>query len=108
MSSISGGFQIALYVLRPFWVFTVFDAGPEFCQQSEIYNGLLTEKHFCHFHGITKNGNIKRKSRVQKLANCNLRCLPGKLDVNGRHSMLSYLSSLPSSVLRSLHTEAIK
>ena len=25
---------------------TVFGAGPEFCKQSGIYNGLITEQHF--------------------------------------------------------------
>ena len=45
---------------------------------------------------------------VQKLANCTLRDLATKLDVHGRHCMLSYLSSLPISVLRSLDTEANK
>ena len=45
---------------------------------------------------------VKRKSRVQKLANCTLRDLATKLDVHGRHYMLSYLSSLPISVLHSL------
>ena len=37
-----------------------------------------------------------------------LRDLATKLDVHGRHCMLSYLSSLPISVLRSLDTEANK
>ena len=32
---------------------------------------------------------------VFKLANCTLRDLAAKLDVHGRHCMLSYLSSLP-------------
>ena len=59
-------------------------------------------------HGIKKNGNCKRKSRVQKLANCTLRDLATKLDVHGRNCMLSYLSSLPISVLRSLDAEATK
>ena len=40
--------------------------------------------------------------------NCTLRDLATKLDVHGRHCMLSYLSSLPISVLRSLDTEANK
>ena len=34
MFSISGGFQTAVYVLRPLLVSTVFGAGPEFCEQS--------------------------------------------------------------------------
>ena len=71
---------------------------------------LLLEfcKRTARSHGINKNGNCKRKSRVQKLANCTLRDLATKLDVHGRHCMLSYLSSLPISVLRSLDTEADK
>ena len=59
-------------------------------------------------YGIKKNGNCERKSRVQKLANCTLRDLAAKLDVHGRHCMLSYLSSLPISILHSLDTEANK
>ena len=57
---------------------------------------------------LRKNGNCKRKSRVQKLAKCTLRDLATKLDIHGRHCMLSYLSSLPILVLRSLDTEANK
>ena len=57
-------------------------------------------------HGIGRNGDCKRKSRVQKLVNCTLRDLATKLDVHGRHCMLSYLSSLPVSVLRGLDAGA--
>ena len=46
MSSISGGFQTAVFVLRPLWMSAVFGAGLEFCEQSGIYNGLMTEQHF--------------------------------------------------------------
>ena len=45
MSSISGGFQTAVYILGPLWESTVFGAGPEFCEQSGIYNGLMMEQH---------------------------------------------------------------
>ena len=45
MSAISGGFKIVVYVLGPLWVSTLFGAGPEFCEQSGIYNGLMTEQH---------------------------------------------------------------
>ena len=69
---------------------------------------LEFRKRTARSHGIKKNGNCKRKSRVQKLSNCTLRDLDTKLDVRGRHCMLSYLSSLPISVLRSLDTEANK
>ena len=45
-------------------------------------------------HGVKQNGKCKRKSRVQKLANCTVRDLPAKLDIYGRHCMFSYLCSL--------------
>ena len=46
MSSISGGFQTAVYILGPLWVSTVLGAEHEFCEQSGIYNGLMTEHAF--------------------------------------------------------------
>ena len=69
---------------------------------------LEFRKRTARLHGIKKNGNRKRKSRIQKLPNCTLRDLATKLDVLGRHCRLSYLSSLPILVLRSLDTEANK
>ena len=74
----------------------------------DVFSLLEFRKRKTRSHGIKKNGNCKRKSRVQKLANCTLRDLATKLDVHGRHCMLSYLSSSPISVLRSLGTEANK
>ena len=74
----------------------------------DVFSLLEFRKRTARSHGIKKNGNCKRKSHVQKLANCTLRDLATKLDVHGRHCMLSYLSSLPISVLRSLDTEANK
>ena len=74
----------------------------------DVFSLLEFRKRTAGSQGIKKNGNCKRKSRVQKLANCTLRDLATKLDVHGRHCMLSYLSSLPISVLRSLDTEANK
>ena len=64
----------------------------------DVFSLLEFRKRTARSHGIKKNGNCKRKSRVQKLANCTLRDLATKLDVHGRHCMLSYLSSLPISV----------
>ena len=64
----------------------------------DVFSLLEFRKRTARSHGIKKNGNCKRKSRVQKLANCTLRDLAAKLDVHGRHYMLSYLSSLPISV----------
>ena len=75
----------------------------------DVFSLLEFRKRTARSHGIKKkNGNCKRKSRVQKLADCTLRDLAGKLDVHGRHSMLLFLSSLPISVLHSLDTEANK
>ena len=74
----------------------------------DVFSLLEFGKRTARLHGIKKNGKCKRKSRVQKLANCTLRDLAGILDVRGQHSMLSYLNSLPVSVLRRLDTEANK
>ena len=60
----------------------------------DVFSLLEFRKRTARSYGIKKNGNCKRKSRVQKLANCTLRDLATKLDVHGRHCMLSYLSSL--------------
>ena len=58
----------------------------------DVFCLLGFRKHIARSHGIKKNGNCKRKSRVQKLAaNCTLRDPAAKLDVHGRHSMRLYL-----------------
>ena len=74
----------------------------------DVFSLLEFRKRTARSHGIKKNGNCKHKSRILKLANCTLRDLAGQFDVHGRHSMLSYLSPLPISVLCSLDTEANK
>ena len=74
----------------------------------DVFSLLEFRKRTARSHGIKKNGNCKGKSRVQKLANCTLRDLAGKPHVHGRHSMLSFLSSLPMLVLPSLDTEVNK
>ena len=51
----------------------------------DVFSLLEFGKRTARSHGIKKNGNCKRKSRVQKLANCTLRDLAAKLDVHGRH-----------------------
>ena len=55
----------------------------------DVFSLLEFRKRKARSHGIKKNGNCKRKSRVQKLANCTLRDLAIKLDVHSRHCMLS-------------------
>ena len=57
-------------------------------------------------HGIRKKGNDKRKRCAAMKLNTSLNDLAVKLRIYGRHPMLSYLSSLPNAVLRSLDTEA--
>ena len=57
-------------------------------------------------HGIRKKGNDKRKRCATMKLNTSLNVLAVKLRIHGRHPMLSYLSSLPIAVLRSLDTEA--
>ena len=57
-------------------------------------------------HGIRKKGNDKRKRCATMKLYTSLNDLAVKLRIHGRHPMLSYLSSLPISVLRSLDTEA--
>ena len=59
----------------------------------DVFSFLEFRKRTARSHGIKENGNCKRKDRIQKLTNCTLRDLAAKLDVHGRHCMLSYLSS---------------
>ena len=74
----------------------------------DVFSLLEFHKRTARSHGIKKNENCKLKSCAQNLANCTLSDLARIFDVHGRHSMLSYLSSLPISVLHSLDTEANK
>ena len=57
-------------------------------------------KRIARSHVMKEKRNCKSINRVQKFAKCTLRDLAGILDIHGRHSMLSYLSSLPISVLQ--------
>ena len=59
-------------------------------------------------HGIRKKGNGKRNKAAVKRSNTSLKNLSNVFEVHGRHSMLSFLSSLPFSVLRILDTEVNK
>ena len=55
----------------------------------DVFSLLEIRKRTARSHGIKKNGNCKRKSRVQNLGRCTLRDLAAILDVHGRHSVLS-------------------
>ena len=69
---------------------------------------LTGQKRKSRSHGIRKKGNGKRKKRAVKRSNTSLQDLSKVLEDHGRHSVLSFLSSLPISVFRILDTEANK
>ena len=75
-----------------------------------VFSPLEIRKCKSRSHGIRKKGNCKRKKRGVKRSNTSLKDLSKVLEDHGRHSMLSFLSSLPTciSVLRILDTEANK
>ena len=72
----------------------------------DVLTLLESHKRKSRSHGIRKRGNDKRKRCAAMKLNISLNDLAAKLREHGRHSMLSYLSSLPIAVLRSLDTEA--
>ena len=74
----------------------------------DVFSLLEIRKRKSRSHGIRKKGNGKRKKRAVKRSNTSLKDLSKELEDHGRHSMLSFLSSLPISVLRILDTEANK
>ena len=53
-------------------------------------------------HGKRKNGNIKCKICTEKRLNTSLKDLSLALNNHCRHSLFSFLSSFPISVLRNL------
>lgn len=77
-------------------------------QDFDVFSLLEFRKRNARSHGLRKNGNLKRKKQAKMRENIKLNDLASKLEVHGRHSMLSFLSSLPISVLRNLDTEANK
>ena len=74
----------------------------------DVFSLLEIRKRKSRSHGIRKKGNGKRKKRAVKRSNTSFKDLSKVLEDHGRHSMLSFLSSLPISVLRILDTEANK
>ena len=59
-------------------------------------------------HGKCKNANNMRKTCAEKRIKTSLKDLSIALNNHGRHGLLSFLSSLPISVLRNLELEANK
>ena len=74
----------------------------------DVFSLLEIRKRKSRSHGIRKKGNDNGKRRAVKRSNTSLKNLSKVLEDHGRHSMLSFLSSLPISVLRMLDTEATK
>ena len=70
-----------------------------------MYLHFQSRKRKSRSHGIRKKGNDKRKQCAAMKLNTSLNDLAVKLRIDGRHPMLSYLSSLPIAVLRSLDTD---
>ena len=58
----------------------------------DVFSLLEFRKRTARSHGIKKNGNCKRRIRVQMLANCTLRDLATKLDVHGRHFIFKFIT----------------
>ena len=74
----------------------------------DFFSLLEIRKRKSRSHGIREKGNSKRKKRAVKRSNTSLKELSKVLEDHSRHSILSFLSSLPVSVLRILDTEANK
>ena len=74
----------------------------------DVFSLFEIRKRKSRSHDIRKKGNGKRKKRAVKRSNTSLKDLSKVLEDHGRHSMLSFLSSLLISVLRILDTEANK
>ena len=64
----------------------------------DVFSLLEIRKRKSRSHSIRKKGNVKRKKRTVKRSNISLKDLSKVLEDHGRHSMLSFLSSLPISV----------
>ena len=73
-----------------------------------MFSFFEIRKHKSRSHSLRKKGNDKRKKCTVKRSNTSLKDLSKDLEDHGRHSMLSFLSSLSISLLRVLDTEANK
>ena len=74
----------------------------------DVFSLLEIRKRKFRSHGIRKKGNGTRKKRAVKKSNTSLKDFSKVLEDHGRHSMLSFLNSLPVSALHILDTEANK
>ena len=74
----------------------------------DVFSLLEFRKRKSRSHELRQKRNKKRKMRAVEKTNTSLKDLSQELKGNGRHSMLSFLNSLPMSVLCVLETEANK
>lgn len=74
----------------------------------DVFSLLEIRKRKSRSHGKRQKGNDKRKRCAAQKSNTSLYDLSTKLRDQGRHAMLSLLSSLPIPVLRILDIEANK
>ena len=72
----------------------------------DVFSLLECKKRKRRSHGKRKNGNIKRKICTEKCINTSVKDLSLALNNHDPHGLLSFLSSLPISVLRNLELEA--
>ena len=66
----------------------------------DVVSLLECKRRKSRYHGKRKNDNIKRKTCAEKRINTSLKDLSIAFNIHGRHGLLSFLSSLPISVLR--------
>ena len=64
-----------------------------------FWNVIKVKKRKSRSHGKCKNVNIKRKMCTEKRIITSLKDISLALNNRGQHGLLSFLSSLPSSVL---------
>ena len=74
----------------------------------DVFSILEYKKRKVRSHGKQKHGNCKRKICAEKRINTSLKDLSVVLNNHGRNGLLSFLSSLPISVLRNLELDANK
>ena len=74
----------------------------------DVFSLLEIRKRKSRSQGIRKKGNGKRKKHAVKRSKTSLKDLSKVSEVHLLHCMLSFLSSLPVSVLCILDTEANK
>ena len=72
----------------------------------DVFSLLEIQKHKSRSLGKRQKGNVKRKRCTAQKSSTPLNDLSTKLRDQGRHAMLSFLSSLPIPVFRILDIEA--